>query len=94
MPREILDAIGELHGKGHGSVSIAMAAHRIIEAEGPQVISVDSDGKVYVTPLHCRFSQQLLRGYQDCVAGSYTSDATCEDIRGDLLAQWKEQKTA
>lgn len=94
MPREILDPIGELHGKGHGSVSIAMAAHRIIELEGPQVVSVDSDGKVYVTPLNHRFSQQLLRGYEDCVAGSYTRSATAEDIRDDLVTQWKEQKTA
>lgn len=94
MPREVLEAIGELHGKGHGSVRIAMSAHRIIEAEGPQVVSVDSDGQVYVTPLNHRFSQQLLKGYQDCIAGTYTKDATCEDIRDDLVAQWQEQKRA
>jgi hypothetical protein len=94
MSRVILDPIGEMRMREVGVVRVALAAKRLVDSEGSQVVSMDSDGKVYATPPRHPFSTALMKHYADNVVGTYGPASTAEEIRDDLVAQWDEARKA
>lgn len=93
-PRNILEPIGQLRPGALGAQKIAEDAWKLIYAKGRMQISMDSDGCVYVTPADHPFSKSMLRQYSDRIVGTYSVDASVEDILGDLIEQWRTDREA
>jgi len=61
-------------------------AYSIIEKEGAQILRIDGDGYLFVTPAGHAHSQKLLKSHTNCIVGQYNAKAKVDYIRSDIIA--------
>lgn len=89
-----IEPIAQVRPGALNAEEIAEMVWRIVYARGRHQVSMDTDGAVYATPADHPFSKSMLRQYADRIVGTYTTEATVDDITGDLLEQWKGDREA
>lgn len=94
MTQVLIEPIGQIRPGALNASAIAEKIWRLIHARGRAQVSMDTDGNVYAMPADHPFSVAMLRQYGDRIVGTYTTDATADDILGDLVEQWKTDREA
>lgn len=92
MKRHILEPLGEVRPGGINAPQIARMVRLIVAREGRMLVSMDTDGKVYATPIEHPFSHSMLRQYADRIVATYSPLVTVDEIKADLVAQWRNDR--
>jgi hypothetical protein len=94
MTRPFIEPIGQLRPGALGAAEIAELVWKFVYVRGRSQVSMDNGGSVYVMPADHQFSRAMLAQHADRIVGTYTADATAEDICGDLIEQWRTDREA